>query len=101
MYNYCMQQTTKLKEIETFHSPTYGILTLPQVIEKITKFAHTSPHSQYRIIIGTDSQQHADRGIDFVTALVIHRVGGVAFIFGKGITKNGHTLFEKKFTRRP
>src|SRR3989344_1224242 len=91
-----MQQVTKLKEIEIFHSPTHGTLTLPQIIEKITEFAHASPHYQYRIIIGTDSQKHNDKGIDFVTALVVHRVGGGGIYFWKGYTKKRpYTLKEK------
>jgi len=91
-----MQQVTKLKEIEIFHSPTHGTLTLPQIIEKITEFAHASPHHQYRIIIGTDSQKHNDKGIDFVTALVVHRVGGGGIYFWKGYTKKRpYTLKEK------
>lgn len=91
-----MQRATKLKEIETFHSPTHGILTLPQIIKKITEFAHASPDHQYRIIIGTDSQQHANHGVDFVTALVIHRVGGGGIYFWKSYTqKRPYTLREK------
>lgn len=74
----------KLKEIETFHSPTSGILTLPQIIAKISQFVRGSPDYQYRIIIGTDSQNHNGTGVDFVTALIVHRVGGGGIYFWKG-----------------
>ncbi|NIT03554.1 hypothetical protein GTO10_01270 [Candidatus Saccharibacteria bacterium] len=76
-------QKLKLKEIDTLHSPTHGKLTLPQIIQKITQFAQAEPDYQYRIIIGTDSQKRGSRGTEFVTALIIHRVGGGGVYFWK------------------
>jgi len=70
-----METITKVKEIETFHSPTYGELTLPTIIGKISQFVAAIPDQKYRIIIGTDSQSHGVSGVDFVTALVVHRIG--------------------------
>lgn len=91
-----MQKIVKVKEIETFHSPTHGTLTLPQIIEKITDFAHASPDHGYRIIIGTDSQQHRGKGIEVVTALIVHRVGGGGIYFWKGYAKRQpYTLKER------
>ncbi|MDP1710525.1 MAG: ribonuclease H-like YkuK family protein [candidate division WWE3 bacterium] len=128
-------QEVKLKEIETFHSPTYGILTFPEIIAKISYFTQSAPDHEYRIIIGTDSQSHgsthstsaqsrleqgreatsspqagprADFGrpgsagpsktsaTGFVTALVVHRVGGGGIYFWKGYKKNRpYTLRER------
>ena len=94
-----MQEKVQLKEIETLRSPTYGMLTLPKIIKKITSFAHSFPDHQYRIIIGTDSQERnhkAGRGIELVTALIVHRVGGGGIYFWKGTAKKlPHTLKEK------
>lgn len=89
-------QEVELKQIETFHSPTYGILNLPQIIEKINRFIHKEPDHRYKIIIGTDSQSHNGSGVDFVTALVVHRVGGGGIYFWKGYTKRRpYTLKER------
>ncbi len=91
-----LQPTTQLKEIEVFHSPTYGKLTLPEVIEKISHFVKNSPDQRYRIIIGTDSQNHNGAGVEFVTALVVHRVGGGGIYFWKGYRNNrAYTLKER------
>ena len=91
-----METITKVKEIETFHSPTYGELTLPIVIGKISQFVAAVPDQKYRIIIGTDSQSHGVSGIDFVTALVVHRIGGGGIYFWKGYKKTRpYTLKER------
>lgn len=107
-----METITKVKEIETFHSPTYGILTFPQIIARISYFTQSAPDHEYRIIIGTDSQNHNGSGAVFgrpgsagpgktsatifVTALVVHRVGGGGIYFWKGYKKNRpYTLRER------
>ena len=88
----------EIKEIETFNSPTYGRLDLPEIIEKITEFVRSQPDRQYKIIIGTDSQKHADRGTDFVTALVAHRVGGGGIYFWTRYTqKRPYSLKERMY----
>jgi len=76
-------QQIKVKLVETFHSPTHGILALPKVIQKIADFAHAKPDYRYRIIIGTDSQTRGSKVTEFVTALIIHRVGGGGVYFWK------------------
>src|SRR3990172_8789064 len=63
-----METITKVKEIETFHSPTYGILTIGQIINRISEFVRAVPDQKYRIIIGTDSQSHNTTRLDFVTS---------------------------------
>ncbi len=91
-----LQPVTQLKEIETLHSPTHGNLTLPEIIEKISNFVKESTDHRYRIIIGTDSQSHNGTGVEFVTALVVHRVGGGGIYFWKGYRKNRpYTLKER------
>ena len=80
-------QSTKIKQIETLNSPTHGWLQLPDVLGKITEFVSSQPDRSYKIIIGTDSQNHNGHGTDFVTALVVHRVGGGGVYFWKSYTK--------------
>lgn len=77
-----MQQEVKLKQLDVFHSPTYGKTTLPEIIKRISDFAHAEPDYRYQIIIGTDSQKRNGR-TEFVTALIVHRIGGGGIYFWK------------------
>lgn len=80
---------------ETFNSPTYGILSLLEVKKRILSFITQSPEAFYRIIIGTDSQVK-NGGVDFVTALVIHRVGsGGIYFWQRKIVKKKYILRDR------
>jgi predicted RNase H-related nuclease YkuK (DUF458 family) len=59
--------------MDYFISPTKGRLDLDQVFTDLMAYVHESPESDYRLIVGTDSQVASDTC--FVTAVVIHRVG--------------------------
>lgn len=56
-----------------FVSPSQGKLTLEKVIHEITLFISEENRRGYRLVIGTDSQ--VNHGVDFVNAIVVHRVG--------------------------
>jgi len=64
-----------------FHSPTYGELDLSQVRKRTLAFMEEVPEAKYRIVIGTDSAPGKKGITDFVTALVIHRIGTGAIYF--------------------
>lgn len=68
-----------------FYSPTYGELTLLNVREHALKFIEKQPDYKYRLVIGTDSQPKNGHGVDFVTAIVIHRLGFGGIYFWKRI----------------
>lgn len=57
-----------------FHSPTFGDLDYEQVIDKIALFIKDDSNFKYKVIVGTDSERRNKEG-DFVTAIVVHRVG--------------------------
>jgi len=60
--------------MEKFISPTYGTLSYDGVVEKIASFIKADPNFRYKVIVGTDSE--SKKGIsDFVTAIIIYRVG--------------------------
>lgn len=71
---------------EQFYSPTYGILPINEVREKIMSFMASQKDCPYRIVIGSDSQPKSG-GVDFVSALVVHRVGFGAIYFWQRIVK--------------
>jgi len=69
-----------------FNSPTSGYLSQSAMIAEISGFVREAPDRYYRLVIGTDSQEkHANghSGTDYVTAIIIHRVGRGARYFWK------------------
>lgn len=70
-----------------FHSPSFGDLTIDKVREKILHFMDDDLNSRYQLVIGTDSQPKNGAGIDFVTAIVIHRLGRGGIYFWKRIVE--------------
>ncbi|MCL5733367.1 MAG: ribonuclease H-like YkuK family protein [Patescibacteria group bacterium] len=61
--------------IETF-SNSFGMqLPISKIIEEIKSFMKEDRERQYKIIVGTDSERTPQNSADFVTALVVYRVG--------------------------
>ncbi|MDO8482349.1 MAG: ribonuclease H-like YkuK family protein [bacterium] len=81
---------------ELFNS-SFGLkLTVPQVIEEVIRFMREDPERHYKITIGTDSQRLSGGNADFVTAVVIHRVGNGGRYFWRGIELGKfHTLRDR------
>lgn len=57
----------------SFHSPTYGNISLQQVFQKIVEFVKEQPERNYSLIVGSDSFPGEETV--FVTAIIIHRKG--------------------------
>lgn len=55
----------------SFYDSSGRILTLRAVVEEMILFMQAVPDRHYRIICGTDSEDH--HGTDFVSAVIIHR----------------------------
>jgi len=69
-----------------FSSPTLGALSVDKMVAEIAGFVEEDPASFYRLVIGTDSQAKRINGkaeVDFVTAIVVHRIGNGARYFWK------------------
>jgi len=67
-----------------FTSPSGLKLGLDLMVGEIAKFVDEDPSSFYRLVIGSDSQARRDNGdseVDFVTAVVVHRIGKGARYF--------------------
>ncbi len=59
-----------------FFNSSLGIkLTLHHVAVEIGRFMNAEPERKYKVTIGTDSLRLASGRADFVTAVVVHRVG--------------------------
>jgi hypothetical protein len=50
-------------------------LDVGQVLHAILEFMQADPKRTYKITLGTDSEMMRDGRADFVTAIVVHRVG--------------------------
>jgi len=60
-------------ERQTFHKSDGGRIELEEVVEEIIRYIKDDPTARYKVIIGTDSEDH--NGVDFVSAVVVLRIG--------------------------
>lgn len=81
-----------------FQSPTYGDLELSEVREKILAFLARDPERKYQLVVGTDSQPHNGSGVDFVTAIVVHRMGvGGIYFWKRTVNKKHYVLRDRMY----
>ncbi len=80
-----------------FNTP-YGLkLNIAQVAEELTQFMKADPQSRYKIVIGSDSEGFEPAFlVDFVTAIVVHRVGNGGRYFWRRVELGKfHTLRDR------
>ncbi len=71
---------------EDFFNTSAGIkLNISQVVHEVMHFMAEDENRRYKIIIGSDSDGHNEAMVDFVTAIVVHRVGNGARYFWRRI----------------
>ena len=74
---------------------SFGLrLTPKQVVDEVIRFMLAEPSRKYKVIIGTDSEKTSGDLADFVTAIVVHRVGNGGRYFWR------HATFDKFYTLR-
>lgn len=71
-----------------YQSPTHGRVDLEQLKRIVISYMAKDKSSRYDIIVGTDSQKITLNKYDFVTALIIHRVGHGGIYFWKRIMQD-------------
>ena len=71
-----------------YQSPTYGKVSLQRLKEIVSSYMAGDKKAQYEIIVGSDSQKIENDKYDFVTALVIHRVGYGGIYFWRRIIQD-------------
>ena len=79
-----------------FHS-SFGLeLGIHDVVQEIIRFMKADTKRPYKIIIGSDSLGLASKDADFVTAIVVHRVGNGGRYFWRRIELGKfHTLRDR------
>jgi len=71
-------------------------LTVPQVVEEIISFMRSDTARRYKVTIGTDSELLAKKNADFVTAIVVHKVGNGGRYFWRRFEEGKfHTLRDR------
>lgn len=80
---------------ERFYSPTKGQMSFEEVVQELVDIMEEDHTVRYKIIVGTDS--HSSLGeMDFVSAIVIHRVGkGGRYFWRRVQASKIHTLRQK------
>ena len=85
--------------LNMFRSPTYGKLDLNELKKIISRFIEADKKSLYEVIVGTDSQKVDKDTFDFVSALIIHRVGfGGIYFWKREFLKKKMSLKERIYT---
>lgn len=87
----------KLMTDKLFNS-SFGLkLSSEQIVREMINFMKADERRNYKIIIGSDSEKNGGESADFVTAIVIHRVGNGGRYFWRRIVMNRkfHTLRER------
>jgi predicted RNase H-related nuclease YkuK (DUF458 family) len=83
--------------VPDFFSSSLGIrLTAPEVVAEIVSFMKAEPVRHYKVTIGTDSEVGSDKYADFVTAIVVHRIGnGGRYFWRRFELGKFHTLRDR------
>lgn len=85
-----------------FTSPSFGKMTIDQMVGVLVKFMSEEPDYFYRLVIGTDSKcgrHDRVRSVDFVTAVVIHRKDkGARYFWQKNRVDKIGSLRDKIYT---
>jgi len=79
-----------------FQSPTFGELSFNQIISKIVNLVEGNSDYSFRLIIGTDSQDKNSHGADFVTAVIVHKVGAGGVYFWQRETNPNHLAMKAR-----
>ena len=72
-----------------FRNPTKGIMAFREVVEELVNYRNEDSISDYRIVIGTDSETR-EKGVDFVSVVAVHRIG-----------KGGRYFWLRSYDERP
>jgi predicted RNase H-related nuclease YkuK (DUF458 family) len=71
-------------------------MTVDEVVRNIIDFMRMEPERHYKVTIGTDSELLAAKNADFVTAIVVHRIGnGGRYFWRRFELGKFHTLRDR------
>ena len=81
---------------QMFFNSTGALFSAPQVVEHIREYIAQQQDATYKVIIGTDSRIIGNNVADFVTAIVVHRVGnGGRYFWRRERAQRGYNLRDR------
>ena len=82
---------------ELLFNSSFGLkINCDQIVRAISDFIKEKPGHDYKIIVGSDSESRANNKADFVTAIVVHRVGNGGRYFWRHVElMKNHSLRER------
>lgn len=91
------QEKIVAQEKSMLFKSSFGLeIPLEAVVQEIIRFMNADPLRHYKIIIGSDSAQLSQGDADFVSAIVVHRVGNGGRYFWRRIELlRFHTLRDR------
>src|SRR5581483_3254531 len=91
------EKTASVVVVPDFFSSSLGIrLTAEEVVREIVGFMRAEPSRKYKVTIGTDSELLSSKNADFVTAIVVHRIGnGGRYFWRRFELGKFHTLRDR------
>lgn len=79
-----------------YQSPTHGKVDLEKLKRIISTYMSQDKKAKYQVIVGSDSQKVITDAYDFVSALIIHKVGnGGIYFYKRDIVKRKISLKER------
>lgn len=83
--------------MQPLFNSSFGVkLSSTQVAAHVVRYMKEEPGRRYKITIGTDSERLANGHADFVTAIVVHRIGNGGRYFWRRFTEGRfHTLRDR------
>jgi len=83
--------------VNLLFNSSFGLkLTTTEVVAEVLRFMTADPKRKYKVVIGTDSEWLQSKNADFVTAIVVHRIGNGGRYFWRRIQAGKfHTLRDR------
>jgi predicted RNase H-related nuclease YkuK (DUF458 family) len=80
-----------------FFNSSLGVpLTAGEVVKEVVTYMQAEPTRRYKVTIGTDSELLSTKNADFVTAIVVHRIGnGGRYFWRRFELGKFHTLRDR------
>jgi predicted RNase H-related nuclease YkuK (DUF458 family) len=90
-------QERPLVTIPEFFNSSLGVqLTAEEVVKEVVAYMQAEPSRRYKVTIGTDSELLSTKNADFVTAIVVHRIGnGGRYFWRRFELGKFHTLRDR------
>jgi uncharacterized protein len=90
-------QEQALASIPDFFNSSLGVqITADEVVKTVVAYMQEEPARRYKVTIGTDSELLSNKNADFVTAIVVHRIGnGGRYFWRRFELGKFHTLRDR------